>query len=52
MQPGSVAVVVIYENLWALGLVDAWQRDGARLITSGGLPAGDILAALDAAESS
>ena len=52
MQPGSVAVVVIYENLWALGLVDAWRRDGARLITSGGLPASDILAALDAAESS
>ena len=31
MQPGSVAVVVIYENRWALGLVDAWRRDGARL---------------------
>jgi hypothetical protein len=52
MQPGSVAVVVIYENLWALGLVDAWRRDGARLIASGGLSAGDIIAALDAAESS
>jgi hypothetical protein len=36
----------------ALGLVDAWRRDGARLIASGGLPAGDIVAALDAAESS
>ena len=24
MAPGSVAVVVIYENRWALGLVDAW----------------------------
>jgi len=52
MQLGSVAVVVIYENLWALGLADAWRRDGARLIASGGLSAGDILAALDAAESS
>ena len=52
MQPGGVAVVVIYENLWALGLADAWRRDGARLIASGGLPAGDIVAALDAAESS
>jgi hypothetical protein len=29
MQPGSVAVVVIYENRWVLGLVDAWRRDGA-----------------------
>jgi Family of unknown function (DUF6325) len=52
MQPGSVAVVVIYENLWALGLVDAWRRDGARMIASGGLSAADIVAALDAAESS
>ena len=52
MQPGSVAVVVIYENRWALGLVDAWRRDGARLIASGGLSADDIVAALDAAESS
>ena len=52
MQSGSVAVVVIYENRWALGLVNAWRRDGARLITSGGLPADDIIAALDAAESS
>lgn len=29
MQPGSVAVVVIYENRRVLGLVDAWRRDGA-----------------------
>jgi Family of unknown function (DUF6325) len=52
MQPGSVAVVVIYENLWALGLANAWRRDGARLIASGGLSAADLLAALVAAESS
>jgi Family of unknown function (DUF6325) len=52
MQPGSVAVVAIYENRWVLGLVDAWRRDGARLIASGGLSAADIVAALDVAESS
>ena len=52
MQPGSVAVVVIYENLWALGLADAWRRDGARLIASGGLSPDDIVAALDATEPS
>jgi hypothetical protein len=52
MQAGSVAVVVIYENRWVLGLVDAWRRDGARMIANGGLPAADIVAALDAAESS
>ena len=52
MRPGSAAVVVIYENRWVLGLVDAWRRDGARLIASGGLPADEIVAALDAAEAS
>jgi len=52
MQPGSVAVVVIYENRWVLGLADAWRRDGARLIASGGLSADDLVAALDATEPS
>jgi hypothetical protein len=52
MQPGSVAVVVIYENRWVLGLVDAWRRDGARLIAEGGLAVDDIVAALDATEPS
>ena len=50
MQPGSVAVVVIYENRWVLGLVDEWRRSGARLIADGGLSADDIVAALDATE--
>jgi len=52
MRPGSVAVVVIYENRWVLGLADAWRRDGARLIASGGLSADDLVAALDATEPS
>ena len=52
MQPGSVAVVVIYENRWVLGLVDEWRRSGARLIADGGLSADDIVAALDATELS
>ena len=52
MQPGSVAVVVIYENRWVLGLVDAWRRDGAQLIANGGISASDIVAGLDATEPS
>jgi hypothetical protein len=32
MQPGSVAAVVIYENRWVLGLVDAWRREVASKI--------------------
>ncbi len=52
MQPGSVTVVVIYENRWVLGLVDAWRYDGARLIADGGISADDLVAALDATEPS
>lgn len=43
---------VIYENRWVLGLVDAWRHDGARLIANGGIPVGDLVAALDATDSS
>ena len=50
MQPGSAAVVVIYENRWVLGIVAVWHRDGARLIAEGGLSAANIVAALDATE--
>jgi Family of unknown function (DUF6325) len=52
MQPGSVAVVVIYENRWVLGMADEWRHGGARLIANGGLSADDIVAALDATEPS
>jgi hypothetical protein len=50
--PAHSAAAVIYENRWVLGLVDAWRRDGARLIAEGGLSADDIVAALDATEPS
>jgi len=52
IQPGSAAVVIVYENRWVLGLVDAWRREGARLIGDGGISADDMVAALDATESS
>ncbi|MBV9094608.1 MAG: hypothetical protein JO132_12145 [Streptosporangiaceae bacterium] len=52
MQPGSVAAVIVYENRWVLGLVNAWRRDGARLLADGGISADDVAAALDATEPS
>ena len=52
IQPGSVAVVVVYENRWVLSLVSTWQRDGARFIADGGISASDVVAALDATEPS
>jgi hypothetical protein len=50
LQPGEVAAIVVFENRWVLGLVDAWRQDGARLIADGGLAADEIVAALDATE--
>ena len=50
IQPGSVAVVVVYENRWVLSLVNTWRRDGARFIADGGIAASDVVAALDATE--
>jgi hypothetical protein len=50
IQPGSAAAIVVYENRLMLPLVDAWRRDGARLIADGGLAASDLIAALDATE--
>jgi len=52
IEPGAIAAVIVYENRWILGLADAWRREGARLIADGGVPADDLVAALDASERS
>ena len=52
IQPGSVAVVIVYENRWVLSLVSTWRRDGARFIADGGISASDVVTALDATEPS
>jgi Family of unknown function (DUF6325) len=50
IRPGSVAAVVVYENRWVFGVVDAWRREGARLIADGGLSPDELVAALDATD--
>jgi hypothetical protein len=50
IEPGAIAAVVVYENRWILGLADAWRRDGARLIADGGIPADELVSALDATD--
>lgn len=51
IAPGSVAAVIVYENRWAVNLVNIWRRDGARFIAGGGLALDDVMAALDEAEA-
>jgi hypothetical protein len=52
MDPGSVAGVLVYENLWAAPFAAALRRGGAELVASGRIPVPAVLAALDAAETS
>jgi hypothetical protein len=50
IEPGSVAAVIVYENRWALNLVNTWRRDGARFIADGGLSVSDVMEAIEATE--
>jgi hypothetical protein len=52
IAPGSLAAIVVYENLWIVALDEALERHGARLIADGGIPAEDVLAALDETDRS
>jgi hypothetical protein len=50
IAPGSSAAILIFENRWATGFVQALRRGGAELVSAGYIPQDDLLAALDAAE--
>jgi hypothetical protein len=47
IEPGSVAGIVVYENLWTLDLDALLHGHGARLIADGRIDAEDVVAALD-----
>jgi len=48
MAPGSVAGVLIYENLWAAPFASAMRRAGGQLIANGRIPIQAIIAAIEA----
>ncbi|HEY9378181.1 MAG TPA: DUF6325 family protein [Jiangellaceae bacterium] len=48
MDPGSVAGVLIYENLWAAPFASAVRRSGGQLIADGRIPIQAIIAAVEA----
>ncbi|MDR6906597.1 hypothetical protein J2X63_002283 [Agromyces sp. 3263] len=48
MDPGSVAGVIVYENLWAAPFASAARRAGGQLIANGRIPMQDIIASLEA----
>ena len=51
MDPGSVAGVLVYENLWAAPFASAVRRAGGQLIANGRIPAQAIIAAIEADEA-
>ncbi|MCC2030922.1 DUF6325 family protein [Microbacterium allomyrinae] len=48
MDPGSVAGVLVYENLWAAPFASAARRAGGQLIANGRIPIQAIVASLAA----
>jgi len=50
MQPGGLAGILVYENVWAVPMWTAIDRSSARLLGAGRIPAGDLIAVLDATE--
>ena len=51
MDPGSIAGVLIYENLWAAPFASAARRSGGQLIANGRIPIQAIIAAIEADEA-
>jgi Family of unknown function (DUF6325) len=48
MEPGSVAGVLVFENLWAAPFASATRRAGGELIASGRIPIQAIAASIEA----
>jgi hypothetical protein len=50
LEPGTLAVLIVYENLWAIPFVAAAMESGGQMIASARIPAADVMAALDELE--
>jgi hypothetical protein len=51
LQPGSVGLLLVYENLWSTPFAVAARRAGGQLVAHGHIPTQALVAALDALES-
>ena len=51
IEPGTAAVVIVYENRWAGPFVAAVRRNGGVLIDNQRIPAQDLIDALDTVEA-
>ena len=51
MEPGTVAVLIVYENVWARKFVAAAREAGGQMIASARIPASTVMEVLDAADA-
>jgi hypothetical protein len=51
IEPGSAAVMIVYENRWAAPFAAAVRRNGGRLVDFQRIPMQELIASLDAAEA-
>jgi hypothetical protein len=51
LEPGSAAVIIVYENRWAAPFIAAVRRNGGEAIAFERIPAQDVIDALDAVEA-
>jgi hypothetical protein len=51
LEPGTAAVMIVYENRWAAPFAAAVRRNGGQVIANERIPVQDLVDALDAAES-
>ena len=50
LAPGSIGLMIVYENLWSLPFAIAARKAGGQLVGHGHIPIPAIVAALDALE--
>lgn len=51
MEAGTLAVLIVYENTWAVPFVAAARASGGEVVASARIPAQDVMDALDALEA-
>src|SRR5829696_4438887 len=51
IEPGSAAVMIVYENRWAAPFIAAVRRNGGILVANKRIPVQDLIDALDAADA-
>jgi hypothetical protein len=51
IEPGSAAVLIVYENRWAGPVIAAVRRNGGELAAFQRIPVEDVIASLEAAEA-